>query len=597
MIQIKAVTKKYGTNIILENCSYTFPMKGIVCLMGASGGGKSTLLNLIAGFDSDYTGEINVGGVGLNTLKADELCSYRKEKVGFIFQDYHLLAGYTAIENVLLASELSDETQANKLAKAKAILSKLGLGDKANQKGGTLSGGQKQRVAIARALMSEPEILFADEPTGALDRSNSIEIMKLLTEIAKDRLVIVITHDLKIGEYADEIIHIQDHQIVIEKQSTLKQEPKMLQLSNCSSNNSTSKLARHNFKTHIARYLGVSIALSIGILAFLFSLSFNNVMQQSIENFKVKNTAFNNGYIKGVDETNLLESLQKDERLEHVYYQYKLENMTLSSNGKTVTMLEKFPTAKASEDLSYGVIPRINQNEIALTPSLGKKFDSNIKNLIGKELVLELDGNKVVYTVSGIYNAGYDDFIISSDQEIKLYENKEFISNYSLSYDVKDFNDIVSVNEDLKQQGINPVDASKEVEAFQATFETLSQLFLVISILILTIGLFLCGVLLSKLQNSRFHEVGLLSALGFSQKNISKMIAQENVLLCIMASIVNCGLLAISMIVSKMIGFPFTLSLLQLATSILATFMIVYLMSYFASYKLVRTEPAIALRK
>lgn len=111
MIRINNVTKKYDDTVILEHCNYTFPQKGIVCLVGASGGGKTTLLNLIAGFDTDYEGEILVGGTSISQFKADTLCQYRKDNIGFVFQNYHLLSGYTVMENILLASELADENQ------------------------------------------------------------------------------------------------------------------------------------------------------------------------------------------------------------------------------------------------------------------------------------------------------------------------------------------------------------------------------------------------------------------------------------------------------------------------------------------------------
>jgi len=217
MIQVNHVTKKYGNTIILENSSYSFPSKGIVCLMGASGGGKTTLLNLLAGFDTDYEGEILVGGTSISGMDAGKLCQYRRDNIGFVFQNYHLLPGYTVLDNVQLASALSEDSPEVSKQKAATLLTRLGIKEKENQKVENLSGGQKQRVAIARALMSDPQIIFADEPTGALDRTTSTEIMKLLQEISKDKLVVVITHDAKICEFADEIIHIKEKKIIEEQ--------------------------------------------------------------------------------------------------------------------------------------------------------------------------------------------------------------------------------------------------------------------------------------------------------------------------------------------------------------------------------------------
>ena len=187
MIKIKDITKKYGSNIILEHCSYEFPDTGIVCLMGPSGGGKTTLLNLLAGFDTDYSGVITVGGVRINEMNAHELCGYRRDNIGFVFQNYHLMPGYTVLENILLACD-GREDEKERQKKGKALLKRLGMEEKENQLSETLSGGQKQRAAIARALVNDPRIIFADEPTGALDRKTSTEIMTLLREISRDRL-------------------------------------------------------------------------------------------------------------------------------------------------------------------------------------------------------------------------------------------------------------------------------------------------------------------------------------------------------------------------------------------------------------------------
>lgn len=597
MIQVKHVTKKYGNTIILENSSYTFPSKGIVCLMGASGGGKTTLLNLLAGFDTDYEGEIIVGGTLISGMDADKLCQYRRGNIGFVFQNYHLLPGYSVLENVQLASALSEDPPEVSRQNATTLLTRLGIKEKENQKVENLSGGQKQRVAIARALMSDPQIIFADEPTGALDRTTSTEIMKLLQEISKDRLVVVITHDAKICEFADEIIHIKEKKIVEEQIRRRDETNEKSLIVGSPLKVPVFSRAVKNFKVHIMRYAAVSLAISIGLLAFLFSLSFGNVMERSIDDFKTKNTAFNNGYIKGTDDGTILEYLKKDERIENVYYQYKLRNLTLSTDGKSEQIAEKFPTPKATESLSYGVMPRLGQNEIAITPSLAKKFDKDIKNLIGKEFLLELDGQNYKLTMSGIYNAAYDDFIVSSDIEQQFYKNLTEEQNYSISYDVKDFSDIVEVSNVLKLNGITAKTASDEVYALQNTFHSLNKLFLVVSFLILTIGLFICIVLLNKLQNTRYHEIGLLSALGFNRQQISSMIRSENLLLSSLATGVNLILLFVNILLGKLFDFTLIFTGVQVVISVFSTFAIVMFLSAVASYKLIRTEPAIALKK
>ena len=597
MIKIDNLTKKYKNNIVLENTKYTFMQKGLVCLLGPSGGGKSTLLNLIAGFDSDYTGTIKVCDKEINKMSTEELCNYRRDNIGFVFQNYHLLKGYTVLENILLATELNDFTDEENLERANNLLEKLNIEEKSNENIENLSGGQKQRVAIARALINEPRLILADEPTGALDRNTSTEIMKLLKEISKDKLVIIITHDPKICEFADEIIKIEDKKVVSQRAEEYK-------ISGFLNNKptktiSTFKRGIKNFKVHLGRFIAVSLAISIGILAFMISLSSRNLMEKSIDDFKEKNTAFNNGYIKGSDDGTVYNLLNNNKNIDDVYYQYKLNDIKLIFEDKTEAMAEKYPMPKATESVSYGVMPRKNMNEIALTPSLAKKFTSNINSLIGKEITLSYEDVEQRLKISGIYNAGYDDFFVSSDIEQKLYtkiDEIDNIENNSISYDVKNFEDVVSIDEMLKMKNISSQNASDEVKSLLDTFNSLNKLFLIVSVLILAIGLFISVVLLAKLQTSRYKEIGLMSALGFNKLTIRKIIVSENILLSSLSALITLVLIFAIYFSSKIIDFGIIVTAPQIILSIIITFVTVIIISSIVSNKLINTEPAKALR-
>lgn len=598
MIQIKNLTKKYGNSLILDDVNFAFPNTGLVCLLGASGSGKSTLLNMLAGFDSDYSGDISVCGTSVSKMNEDELCAYRRDNIGFIFQNYHLLSGYTVLENIMLDCELNSIDEQRNEENAKELVDRLGIAEKTNEKIGNLSGGQKQRVAIARALISNPSIILADEPTGALDRSNSNEIMTLLKEISKDKLVIVITHDQKVCDFANGVISIENDKVVSKNTS--------IQADNASIQNlalkpalkvSFFKRGLKNFKVHFTRYIAVSFAIAIGVFGFILSLSSGNIMQQSITDFKEKNTAFNNGYIKTEDEKVVLELLESDERIENVYLQHKITNVKLSIGDNNETMVEKYPMPKTTESMSYGTMPKITANEIALTPSLAKKFSSSISNLVGKEITLKYEDKEYKLTVSGIYNAGYDDFFVSSDVEQAFYTDSKDEQGYSVSYDVKVFEDIVSVNQMLSEKEIDSKNASIEVETLQRTFKSLSRLFLTVSILILAIALFISVVLLVKLQSSRYKELGLLAALGFKKGTIQKIVISENVLLSAMAAIFNAVLIGGAYLTGMIFDLAISVSPLQIFVSIVSTGFVVISISVLASHKLIHTEPAVALRK
>lgn len=283
MIEIKNLTKLYGKQAIFKNASFTFPDNGLICLLGASGSGKSTLLNMLAGFDSDYSGSINILGTELKDLNSEQLCCYRRDHVGFVFQNYNLLPGYTVRENILLACNQNNDStnQLNSLLEQFDILSKT------DEKACNLSGGQKQRAAIIRALMNEPTIILADEPTGALDRKNSTEIMGILKEMSKERLVLVITHDKKICEFADEIVTIENGRLVGSQAITPSSKQQELKWENPFKTSAFSH-GRKNFRVHLNRYIVVSLAISIGVLAFMLSLFSGNMIEKSILDFKEK---------------------------------------------------------------------------------------------------------------------------------------------------------------------------------------------------------------------------------------------------------------------------------------------------------------------
>lgn len=535
MIEIKRINKKYGDTIIFENASYVLPNTGLICLVGESGSGKTTLMRIIAGLDKDYSGEIIVNGKSLKELDGDDLCNYRKDYVGFVFQEYNLLKNYTVLENILYPCVLNENADEETRNYAKKILKDFSIAEKENVKVENLSGGQKQRVAIARALINKPDIILADEPTGALDRKTSNEIMQILKDISKEKLVFIITHDKHICKYADEVISIDNKKINIDETNSKlnKKKNKELELKPYAKIN-YSKLAIKNYKVSFLKYFVIALTFAISIMCFILSLSSRRIVQKEIDKFKDKNTAFNSFYIKNegnIDE--VYDFALSDDRIENVYKQYKIKDINLTFLDVTEKVEEKYPMSKATETMSYGVMPRKYKNEIALTPSLAKKFSSNISELIGKRMDLKYNDKIYSLTISGIYNAFYDDFFVSSDIEQDFYKQVDSENYYSINFDVKKFEDIVPISDELLEKEINVKTAKKEVESIQTTFEKISKLFVIISLMILMISIFIVVILLKKLKQTRLKMIKLLLVLGFNKKTISKLIVYENILLVI----------------------------------------------------------------
>lgn len=219
MIEIRDISKTYTTGDLvqraLDGVSVTFRESEFVAVLGPSGSGKTTFLNILGGFDHADSGDIVVNGVSTKDYGDAEWDAYRNHRVGFIFQSYNLIPHQTVLSNVELALTLAGVDRGERVRRAKAALERVGLGDHINKRPAQLSGGQMQRVAIARALVNDPEIVLADEPTGALDTETGVQVMDLLAEVARERLVIMVTHNPQLAEeYATRIVRIKDGRIV-----------------------------------------------------------------------------------------------------------------------------------------------------------------------------------------------------------------------------------------------------------------------------------------------------------------------------------------------------------------------------------------------
>ena len=219
MLQLKDVVKTYGSgdNIVkaLNGVSITFRENEFVAVLGHSGCGKTTMLNIIGGLDHYTSGDLIINGVSTKQYKDRDWDAYRNHSIGFVFQSYNLIPHQSVLSNVELALTISGVSKSERRKRAKEALEKVGLGNQLNKEPNQMSGGQMQRVAIARALINNPDILLADEPTGALDSETSVQVMELLKEIAKDKLVIMVTHNPELAEeYANRIVKVKDGKII-----------------------------------------------------------------------------------------------------------------------------------------------------------------------------------------------------------------------------------------------------------------------------------------------------------------------------------------------------------------------------------------------
>ena len=295
MLQIQHICKEYRTgNLVqkaLDDVSLNLRDNEFVAILGPSGSGKTTLLNIIGGLDRYDSGDLIINGISTKKYKDRDWDSYRNHTIGFVFQSYNLIPHQTVLANVELALTISGIGKAQRKKKAIEALKKVGLGEQLHKKPNQMSGGQMQRVAIARALVNDPDILLADEPTGALDSDTSVQVMDLLQEVAKDRLVVMVTHNPELAkEYATRIVNLRDGKIrsdtdPYEVDEAILTPPEHKNMGKSSMSFLTAlALSFNNLKTKKARTLLTAFAGSIGIIGIALILSLSTGVNDYIQN-------------------------------------------------------------------------------------------------------------------------------------------------------------------------------------------------------------------------------------------------------------------------------------------------------------------------
>lgn len=294
MLELKKITKEYDVaglkQLALNKINIKFRQNEFVSILGQSGSGKTTMLNIIGGLDKYTTGDLIINGISTKKYTDHDWDIYRNHRVGFVFQSYNLIPHQTALQNVELALTLSGIGKEERRKRAIAVLKKVGLEKQINKRPNQMSGGQMQRIAIARALVNDPDILLADEPTGALDSETSLQVMDLLKEIAKEKLVIMVTHNPELAiNYSTRIVKLLDGKIIDDTnpfngEEQIKEVKENKSKAKTSMNFKTAlSLSLNNLMTKKGRTLLTSFAGSIGIIGIALILSLSNGIQKYIE--------------------------------------------------------------------------------------------------------------------------------------------------------------------------------------------------------------------------------------------------------------------------------------------------------------------------
>ena len=452
MLELKKIYKEYITGdfkqVALDKVNLNFRKNEFVSILGPSGSGKTTLLNIIGGLDNYTSGDLIINEVSTKDFKDNDWDIYRNHRVGFIFQNYNLIGHQSILSNVELALTLSGVGKSERRKKAILALKKVGLEKHINKNPNQLSGGQMQRVAIARALVNDPDILLADEPTGALDSTTSQQIMKLLKEVAKDKLVIMVTHNPELARtYSTRIIELRDGRIISDsnpydgKVNTVEDE--IIRKNKTKKTHMSFKtalgLSFNNLKTKKGRTILTAFAGSIGIIGIALILSLSNGVNKYIERVEAETLSSYPLTImeESADLTEVMGILAsgKDKEINH-------DKDKIYSNTIMNKMFNSFVTKVSKNDLKTFKKYLDNNDEIGKYVNeikYGYNIDLNIFNTYNGELVKVNPSN--LMSDLGMINSNemssmYSSFGMgSNDVFVELMDNKEnVLSQYDLIY-------------------------------------------------------------------------------------------------------------------------------------------------------------------
>ncbi|MBC1389795.1 ATP-binding cassette domain-containing protein [Listeria welshimeri] len=600
MLEITQLKKSYklgkkNETPVLKNINVTIKDGEFAAIIGKSGSGKSTLLNIISGLDTDYSGKVLYNGEDLQDIDLD---LYHFNHIGFIFQSFHLVNHMSVIENVKVPLYLNPElSESDRNERALDLLKQVGLAEFANKKPTQLSGGQKQRVAIARSLANNPDMIIADEPTGALDSVTSEEIIKLLKDLTKlGTTVIVVTHDLNIADKTDAILRLADGEVVsferkkeVTEQFSPKKEKK-LRLNGWA----TAKISFQSFFNRKFRNLLVALGTSIGIIAILLAFGLGNGVTQSLS--KIFGTTFSpnqittyykeDGGSKSPEPTTPLTSseikkikqLYKDEAISEVYERTTIQGIKFEYDDKYldgVSSEMQEANFKASRYKDYTVKDEyllsgkmVTSDEAgAVIPSsvartiLGKNDSDELTKsdgdkLIDKKITLLYAGRnsetantvKIETVIRGITNPSKEGFARGFDVSTKTMD--DFIKTTEIEKPILSV-DAFTKTTDQAEQVVEKYENDKawanysitNANAFVDTFSQFTDIIVYLIAFIAGLSLAVAGVMIAIVLYigvvERTREIGVFRAIGYRKRHIRGLFMMEASYIIILANILS----------------------------------------------------------
>ncbi|MGB7366313.1 MAG: ATP-binding cassette domain-containing protein [Carnobacterium jeotgali] len=647
VMELKKVNKSYkisggATFQALKDINLSFEKGELVSIIGESGSGKSTLMNLMGGLDSDFQGEILVGGENIRDYSEKNLVEYHKEKVGFVFQSFNLISHLSVLDNVTLAMTLSNVSKADREKRAKEILGVVGLQDQLHKKPDAISGGQKQRVAIARALVNDPDIIIADEPTGALDSETTNQVLEMIKEIAENgKLVIMVTHSEKVAAYSSRVVTIDDGRVINDqmgKALTVTDNKYKTAKPNRNKNLSllgSAKLALLNMKEKLSRNILIALGGSIGIMSVILMLSLGSGVnsyltdtmnsqvnplvsevhmpdeetgnETDINELQNQNPLLSSSASFESENIDELAGIEHVESVEEGFTNFSIGTNKATYNDKSgqfmsVTTISSMIT---SADIAEGGLPE--EGEVMITKNMA---DTLGEDLVGKEIQINTIVNEkqldLTMTVSGIYGveSGLDTVYLNYEDLKNALEEAGGELNPNIAYLVSD--DAASTEaikakvEDLGYKG-------SSTEAIAETFSQMLDVFTYVLAGVAGISLVVSAIMiLTVLYISvveRTKEIGVIKAIGGRKKDIRRIFVSESFLIGLFSGMFGVGIAwGLSLIANAASTHYFDVSIIDLTpmyavSGIVLSIIISMIAGLMPASKAAKLDPVESLRR
>ena len=640
-LELKNIQKSYYLGKeefpVLKGIDLNFELGEFVSILGESGGGKSTLMNIVGGLDREFEGSVMVDGNKLNHKDEKSLDKYRRETIGYIYQSYNLISHLSVLDNVLISLDMTTLSKNEREERAKSLLNRVGLIDQINKYPNQLSGGQKQRVAIARALASDPKVIIADEPTGALDSQNTKEVLEILDQIASEgRLVIAVTHSQEVAHSGTRIVELEDGKIgketILKDKYPIRKDAPRLEskpLSRMASYNTAFKHFKYNFWRNFLIVVGTAIGLFAvilfsglgnGISGYISKQITDVANPQVVQVSRYQKSTSSQGPNGGSGPSQMMSmtntaptftssqetKIKNMRHIDSVENMYSISNVSIKYDDKTIVAPTVSNWTKSSAISSIDVGHKPGKGEIVLDETtVAKKLSkNNWKKLIGKTVQLsystqDINGNNVKLNydvkVAGIgKNANSMQSMNAINTQTltnQMKANNISSKSSKLAVKIDDLDNVKSVNKkinNLKQDNKRIYQATS-VTSIIGTIQTYVNLASTILAAIAGISLVVSALMIIVTMymsvSSRTKEIGILRAIGESKKDIRRLFISESLIIGVLSAVLATVLaLGIGIVANGLLASIASYSFIQISLmNIVIVFVIAIVISLIAA--------------